>query len=45
MVSAFRSSSQVASDVDNWKGPWAGYEGEKVDRMTSEEKVRIVKNM
>ena len=28
--------------MDNWKGPWAGYEGEKVDRMTSEEKVCIV---
>lgn len=34
-----RSLSLLASDVANWKGPWAGYEGEKEDRMTSEEKV------
>lgn len=30
---------QIASDVDGWKGPWAGYEGEEEDRMTSVEKV------
>lgn len=30
--------SCVASDVENWKGPWANYEGEEEDRMTSEEK-------
>ena len=30
--------SRVASDVENWKGPWANYEGEEEDRMTSEEK-------
>ena len=31
-------SSYTASDVENWKGPWAGYQGEEEDHMTSEEK-------
>ena len=31
-------SLSAASDVQNWKGPWAGYQGEEEDHMTSEEK-------